>query len=111
MDYEIVEFHNQPAFRAWLTAHGEDANGIWLRIYEKASNITSITYAEAFYATLNKANTYAIAWSLQLPKLKQRACAGQEKSLRCWMQARNYTSRYSPPSHGWQAGLVWATRI
>ena len=47
MDYEVVEFHDQSSFRAWLTTHGKDAKGIWLRIYKKASNIASITYAEA----------------------------------------------------------------
>lgn len=47
MDYEIVEFHDQSSFRAWLAAHGKDTKGIWLRIYKKASNIDSITYAEA----------------------------------------------------------------
>lgn len=47
MDYEIVEFHDQSTFRDWLVVHGGDTSGIWLRIYKKASNITSIAYAEA----------------------------------------------------------------
>jgi uncharacterized protein YdeI (YjbR/CyaY-like superfamily) len=47
MDYEVVAFHDQPAFRAWLVTHGEDTKGIWLRIYKKASGEASITYAEA----------------------------------------------------------------
>jgi uncharacterized protein YdeI (YjbR/CyaY-like superfamily) len=47
MDYEIGEFHDQPAFREWLTTHGADTQGIWLRIYKKASGMATITYAEA----------------------------------------------------------------
>ena len=47
MNYEIAEFKNQPAFREWLKAHGKDTDGVWLRIYKKASGVTTITYAEA----------------------------------------------------------------
>lgn len=46
-DYEIKEFHDQPAFRDWLTTHREDHDGIWLRIYKKASNVATVTYTEA----------------------------------------------------------------
>lgn len=47
MDYKIVEFRDQQAFRDWLTVHAKNTDGIWLRMYKKATNITSITYAEA----------------------------------------------------------------
>jgi uncharacterized protein YdeI (YjbR/CyaY-like superfamily) len=47
LNYEIVEFPDQVAFRASLTDRGMDADGIWLRIYKKASGVVSITYAEA----------------------------------------------------------------
>lgn len=47
MDYEIIEFKNQASFRDWLESNGQEANGAWLRIYKKASNVTTITYAEA----------------------------------------------------------------
>jgi len=47
ISYEIKEFNSQSAFRTWLTAHHEDYDGIWLRIYKKASNVVSVTYAEA----------------------------------------------------------------
>lgn len=47
MDYEILEFKNQPQFRKWLTAHGQSVNGVWLRLYKKASNVPSVTYAQA----------------------------------------------------------------
>ncbi|HSW74897.1 MAG TPA: YdeI/OmpD-associated family protein [Candidatus Saccharimonadales bacterium] len=123
MDYEIVEFQSQPIFRDWLTTHGKDADGIWLRIYKKASNVASITYAEAldealcfgwidgrweaaydtptdmqvpgyflkalkkhpkaesFYDTLNKANTYAIAWRLQTAKTEVTCMRRAEKII------------------------------
>jgi uncharacterized protein YdeI (YjbR/CyaY-like superfamily) len=51
-DYGIVEFHDQPIFREWLMAHSKDTDGIWLKIYKKASDITSITYAEALEEAL-----------------------------------------------------------
>lgn len=46
-DYETIEFKAQSDFRKWLDAHHADTDGIWLRMYKKASNIQSITYAEA----------------------------------------------------------------
>lgn len=47
MDYEIIGFANQAAFRAWLMKNGSSTPGIWLKIYKKSSNMPSITYAEA----------------------------------------------------------------
>jgi uncharacterized protein YdeI (YjbR/CyaY-like superfamily) len=47
VDYKIIEFDNQIAFRAWMESHSAITNGIWLRIYKKGSGITSINYAEA----------------------------------------------------------------
>jgi len=47
MDYDIVEFSDQAKFRAWLTAHNQSVNGIWLRIYKKASGVPTVSYAEA----------------------------------------------------------------
>lgn len=46
-DYEIVEFDNQAAFRAWLAKNGKDVAGIWLRIYKKGSGVSTVTYAQA----------------------------------------------------------------
>jgi len=47
IDYEIIEFPDQPSFRKWLTAHAEETNGMWLKVYKKASGIASLAYAEA----------------------------------------------------------------
>lgn len=47
MNYEIVEFVDQAAFRAWLANNAGSVPGIWLKIYKKGSGIASITYAQA----------------------------------------------------------------
>jgi len=47
MDYEILAFSNQATFRAWLTEHGSNTEGVWLKIYKKGSNVPTISYAEA----------------------------------------------------------------
>lgn len=46
-DYEIITFENAPAFRRWLDEHHGSVNGVWLKLYKKASGIVSVTYAEA----------------------------------------------------------------
>jgi uncharacterized protein YdeI (YjbR/CyaY-like superfamily) len=45
--YKIVEFKTSSSFRDWLHTHHSDTNGVWIRLYKKASNIQSVTYAEA----------------------------------------------------------------
>ena len=47
MDYEIIAFTSQAKFREWLAAHGATTQGIWLRIYKKATGIATVTYAQA----------------------------------------------------------------
>lgn len=47
MDYEILAFADQAAFRAWLAKHGDSTTGIWLKIYKKNANVASITYDQA----------------------------------------------------------------
>jgi uncharacterized protein YdeI (YjbR/CyaY-like superfamily) len=47
MDYEIVEFANQAAFRAWLGKNGSKVPGIWLKFYKKDSGVATITHAQA----------------------------------------------------------------
>lgn len=46
-DYEIIAFEDAPAFREWLDEHHSSTNGVWLKLYKKASGIASVTYAEA----------------------------------------------------------------
>lgn len=47
MDYEIVEFRDQAAFRAWLAKNAGKSPGIWMKFYKKGSGVTSINYAQA----------------------------------------------------------------
>ena len=46
-EYQILEFKNSTTLRAWLEANHALSDGLWLRMYKKASGITSVTYAEA----------------------------------------------------------------
>lgn len=46
-EYKIIAFIDQPAFREWLGKNGNTTQGIWMRIYKKASAEISITYREA----------------------------------------------------------------
>jgi len=45
-DYEIIEFKDSAACRQWFDKHHDDTNGVWLRLYKKASGMASVTYAE-----------------------------------------------------------------
>jgi uncharacterized protein YdeI (YjbR/CyaY-like superfamily) len=47
MDYDIVEFKDQEAFRTWLAENASKVPGIWLKMYKKGSGVASITYAQA----------------------------------------------------------------
>ena len=46
-EYLEVAFENAKQWRAWLDTHHADTDGIWLRMYKKASDIKTVTYAEA----------------------------------------------------------------
>jgi len=46
-DYDILPFKDAGAWRAWLDKHQATSDGVWLRLYKKASNIPSVNYAEA----------------------------------------------------------------
>lgn len=49
---EIIAFADGPAFEAWLAANCDRPEGIWLRIYKKASSVVTVTYDEALRAAL-----------------------------------------------------------
>jgi uncharacterized protein YdeI (YjbR/CyaY-like superfamily) len=51
-DYDTVEFPEPDGWRQWLDAHHADTDGIWLKMYKKATGIKTITYAEALDAAL-----------------------------------------------------------
>jgi uncharacterized protein YdeI (YjbR/CyaY-like superfamily) len=46
-EYEIIPFEDSKAWRKWLVAHGQSVDGVWMRLYKKASGVQSVTYAEA----------------------------------------------------------------
>ena len=46
-DYQIIPFKSSNALRTWLTKYHSDVDGVWLRLYKKASGVISVTYAEA----------------------------------------------------------------
>jgi uncharacterized protein YdeI (YjbR/CyaY-like superfamily) len=45
-------FRNAAAFEKWLSAHHAEETELWLKIYQKASGIPTITYAEALDVAL-----------------------------------------------------------
>lgn len=46
-EYEILEFKDSTEWRQWLDKHYASADGVWMKMYKKASGIKSINYAEA----------------------------------------------------------------
>lgn len=46
-DYEILAFKNAAGWRLWLDENHGKVDGIWARLYKKASGIPTVSYAEA----------------------------------------------------------------
>lgn len=46
-EYPTLEFPHSAQWRKWLAEHHADTDGIWLRIYKKASGVLTVSYAEA----------------------------------------------------------------
>ena len=46
-DYEIIAFKDAAAWRKWLDKNHAKVDGVWLRLYKKASTVPSVNYAEA----------------------------------------------------------------
>lgn len=46
-DYEIVAFKDSNVWRAWLDENHAKVDGVWMRLYKKASGVTTVNYAEA----------------------------------------------------------------
>lgn len=47
-----VAFDSPRAWEAWVAKHHASSEGVWLRIYKKASGKASVTYAEALDSAL-----------------------------------------------------------
>jgi uncharacterized protein YdeI (YjbR/CyaY-like superfamily) len=45
--YEIIAFKDSTMWRRWLDENHAKINGVWLRLYKKASGIPTVSYAEA----------------------------------------------------------------
>lgn len=46
-DYPIVPFADAASWRTWLDEYHASSDGVWARLYKKASGVASMTYAEA----------------------------------------------------------------
>lgn len=46
-EYEMRTFKDAAAWRQWLAENHATFDGLWLRIYKKASGLPTVTYAEA----------------------------------------------------------------
>jgi uncharacterized protein YdeI (YjbR/CyaY-like superfamily) len=46
-DYKIIAFKSSAAWRRWLDQNHDKVDGVWLRLYKKASSIPTVSYAEA----------------------------------------------------------------
>ncbi len=51
-EYPIIPFENQELWRDWLEQNHDKVDGVWIRIYKKASGITSVTHAGALEEAL-----------------------------------------------------------
>ncbi|MDH6136785.1 uncharacterized protein YdeI (YjbR/CyaY-like superfamily) [Kitasatospora sp. MAA4] len=51
-ELETVEFPTAAALEAWLTEHGTDCPGVWLKFAKKAPGVEALTYAEALEVAL-----------------------------------------------------------
>jgi len=46
-DYKIVAFKDAAKWRRWLDGNHDKTDGVWLRIYKKASTTPTVSYSEA----------------------------------------------------------------
>jgi uncharacterized protein YdeI (YjbR/CyaY-like superfamily) len=51
-EYPITLFPDQTQWTAWLAENHATQPGVWLRIAKKASDLVSVTYAQALDAAL-----------------------------------------------------------
>jgi len=46
-DYKIIAFKDSTLWRSWLDKNHDKADGVWLRVYKKASATPTVSYSEA----------------------------------------------------------------
>ena len=49
---DIIAFRSPRAWAQWLAANHEERDGVWLRFFKKASNVPSLSYADALEEAL-----------------------------------------------------------
>jgi uncharacterized protein YdeI (YjbR/CyaY-like superfamily) len=84
-DYKIIAFKDSATWRRWLDENHGKTDGVWLRLYKKASAIPSVSYAEA----LDEALCYG--W-----------IDGQKKSY----DEESFLQKFTPR----RAGSMWSKR-
>lgn len=84
-DYTIIPFKDSATWRQWLDENHSKIDGVWLRLYKKASGMLTVSYAEA----LDEALCYG--W-----------IDGQKKSY----DAESYLQKFTPR----RPRSVWSKR-
>jgi uncharacterized protein YdeI (YjbR/CyaY-like superfamily) len=51
-DSPVVSFADQAAWRAWLAAHHDEPDGVWLKIAKKGTDVESVDYPQALDVAL-----------------------------------------------------------
>lgn len=51
-DYDILAFEDATIWRDWLDENHSKVDGLWLRLYKKASGVPTVSYAEALDVAL-----------------------------------------------------------
>lgn len=46
-DYEIISYEDASIWRQWLDENHKKTDGVWVKIYKKASGFPTVSYAEA----------------------------------------------------------------
>jgi uncharacterized protein YdeI (YjbR/CyaY-like superfamily) len=71
----VLAFNSGAALRAWLQEHHDTSDGIWVRIYKKASRVRSVTFDEM---------------------REEGLCFGWSESLRRPGDEASYLQRFTP---------------
>ena len=74
-DLPILTFESAAALRAWLEAHHDSSEGMWLRIYKKHAGVRSVTFEQV---------------------LDEGLCFGWSESARRAYDADSYLQRFTP---------------
>ncbi len=103
-ELEIKAFKSQEAFRAWVDEHHDTSEGIWLRMYKKATGKPTVTYPEALDVALCYGWIDSQMKSYDAESYIQRF--GPRKSKSVWSKInRDHIARLIKEGNMQQAGL------